>query len=81
MLSQLKLSATLLAEAGYIFVKLQTGVKDRALRKTYRSAMARIIRRRPTPEAIQAYAIKCAMHYHSHRLVGEMGEGKLVNSF
>ena len=81
-LRRLKLNAALLAEAAYIVLKLQTQVKDSTLRRHYRRAMRRVLRARPEPDVLQAYAIKCAMHYHAHRLTSEMAAGgQLVNTF
>ena len=32
----------------------------------------RLIRHRREPQIIQTYAVKCAMHYHAHRMVQEL---------
>jgi len=71
-LRRLKLNARLLAEAAAIFLMLMRGVPDRALRREYRRRLMRAVARRRDPEIIQNYAIKCAMHYHAHRMVEEM---------
>ena len=76
------LNAALVAEAAYITAKLQMQVKNPELRRIYRKEMAKITRARPEPDVLQAYAIKCAMHYHAHRLTSEMASGgQLVNTF
>ena len=76
------LNSALLAEAAYITAKLQMQVKDKELRKTYRKVMSKVVRARPEPDVLQAYAIKCAMHYHAHRLTNEMASsGQMVNTF
>ena len=76
------LNAALVAEAAYITAKLQMQVKDPELRRIYRKEMAKITRARPEPDVLQAYAIKCAMHYHAHRLTSEMTSGgQMVNTF
>jgi radical SAM superfamily enzyme YgiQ (UPF0313 family) len=67
-----RLNARLLAEAAAIFVLLMRGVPDRVLRREYRRRLLRLVRHRRDPEIIQTYAIKCAMHYHAHRMVQEM---------
>ena len=36
---------------------------------TFRSRLAHLVRRRPDPTVLRIYAIKCAMHYHVHRLI------------
>src|SRR6516165_5417367 len=62
-------NAQLLAEAAGIFVQLMRGVPDAALRRVYRRRMMRLVRHRREPQIIQTYAVKCAMHYHAHRMV------------
>jgi radical SAM superfamily enzyme YgiQ (UPF0313 family) len=71
-LRRFKLNARLLAEAAAIFVLLMRGVPDAALRREYRRRLMRVAWRRREPEVIQSYAIKCAMHFHAHRMVQEM---------
>ncbi len=71
-LRRFALNARLLAEAFAIFLLLMRGVPDPALRREYRRRLLRFAWRRWEPEMIQNYAIKCAMHYHSHLMVQEM---------
>ena len=71
-LRRFKLNARLLAEAAAIFVLLMRGVPDAALRREYRRRLMRVAWRRREPEVIQGYAIKCAMHFHAHRMVQGM---------
>jgi radical SAM superfamily enzyme YgiQ (UPF0313 family) len=71
-LRRFKLNARLLAEAAAIFVMLMHGVSDAALRREYRRRLMRAALRRPEPEVIEDYAIKCAMHFHAYRIVQEM---------
>ena len=79
---RLALNSALVAEAAYITAKLQMQVKDKALRRTYRQVMGNIVRKRPEADVLQAYAVKCAMHYHAHRLTTEMADGgRMVNTF
>jgi radical SAM superfamily enzyme YgiQ (UPF0313 family) len=68
-----KLNARLLLGAFGILVLLMRGVADPALRREYRRRILRVALRRRDPEIIQTYAIKCAMHYHVHKMVQEMG--------
>jgi radical SAM superfamily enzyme YgiQ (UPF0313 family) len=65
-------NAQLLAEAAGIFVLLMRGVPDVDLRREYRRRLVRLIRHRREPQIIQTYAVKCAMHYHAHRMVQEL---------
>ena len=71
-LRRFKLNTRLLAEAAAIFVSLMRGVPDPALRREYRRRLMRAAWRRREPEIIQNYALKCAMHFHAHRIVQEM---------
>jgi radical SAM superfamily enzyme YgiQ (UPF0313 family) len=71
-LRRFKLNARLLAETGAMFVLLMRGVPDAGLRREYRRRLMRALRHLRDPEMIQDYALKCAMHYHTHRMVQEM---------
>ncbi len=75
-------SAIALAQAAFIFIRLQTVVKERQLRRDYRRATYNVLRRRPDPFVIQTYALRSAMHYHYHRLIsGMVVDGHLLNMF
>jgi radical SAM superfamily enzyme YgiQ (UPF0313 family) len=76
------LNAGLVAETAFIFLRLQTKVRDAGLRRHYRRSMGRLLRHRPPLDVLQVYAVKSAMHYHVHTLIGEMsGDKPLVNTF
>ncbi|MBV8131226.1 MAG: DUF4070 domain-containing protein [Alphaproteobacteria bacterium] len=62
-------NARLLAEAAGLFVLLMRGVADAELRREYRRRLMTLVRHRREPQMIQTYAVKCAMHYHAHRMV------------
>ena len=65
-----------------VFVRLQTAVKDKELRRDYRRSIWNVIRRRPNPFVLQTYALKSVMHYHYHRLIsGMVVDGHLLNMF
>ncbi len=65
-----------------VFVRLQTAVKDKQLRRDYRMSTWNVIRRRPNPFVLQTYALKSVMHYHYHRLItGMVVDGHLLNMF
>jgi radical SAM superfamily enzyme YgiQ (UPF0313 family) len=67
---------------GVIFFKLQTAIDEADLRRHYRRAIFKVLRRRPDPFVLQAYALKAAMHYHYHKLISVMGaDGHLLNMF
>jgi radical SAM superfamily enzyme YgiQ (UPF0313 family) len=67
-----KCNAQLLAEAAGIFVLLMRGIPDADLRREYRRRLMRLVRHRREPQIIQTYAVKCAMHYHAHRIVQKL---------
>jgi Domain of unknown function (DUF4070) len=71
-LRRFKLNARLLAEGAAIFMLLMRGVPDAALRREYRRRLMRLVRHRREPQIIQTYAVKCAMHYHAHRMVQQL---------
>jgi hypothetical protein len=65
-----------------IFFKLQTAVDEADLRRYYRGAIFKVLRRRPDPFVLQAYALNAVMHYHYHKLISVMGvDGHLLNIF
>jgi hypothetical protein len=47
-------------------------VPEARFQRECRRRVWRVMKRRREPLALQAYAIKCAMHYHVRRLVREM---------
>src|SRR6516225_9558722 len=65
----LKFNGRLLFEAVAIFVLLMRGLPDTTLRREYRRRLMRLAWYRREPQIIQTYAVKCAMHYHAHRMV------------
>ena len=70
------------ASSVFVFVRLQTVVKDRELRRDYRKMAVNVLRRRPNPFVLQAYAIKSIAHYHYHTLINGMTvDGHLLNMF
>ncbi len=71
-LRRLKHNARLLAQAAAIFALMMHGVSDRALRREYRRRLARVAWRRREPQITWECALKCAMHYHAHRMVQEL---------
>jgi radical SAM superfamily enzyme YgiQ (UPF0313 family) len=74
-LQRARINARLLAEALGIFIMLMRAVPDPVLRREYRRALLRVLRRRPAPAVLQLYAIKCAMHFHIHTMVRQMQTG------
>ncbi len=72
--------------AGFIFVfyKLMRGVPDAGLRQIYRKRIFNAMRKRWNyPPVSFFYAIKCAMHYHHHKMTTDMIESpeKFVSSY
>jgi radical SAM superfamily enzyme YgiQ (UPF0313 family) len=66
------LNTRLLAEAAAILMLLMRGVPDASLRREYRRRLIRLAWHRRDPQIIQYYAVKCAMHYHAHRMVQKL---------
>ncbi len=48
-------------------------VPERPLRRVYRRRLWRMLSARRNPALSRVYAIKCAVHYHMHRLVQALG--------
>jgi radical SAM superfamily enzyme YgiQ (UPF0313 family) len=70
---RLRLHGRLLFESAAILTLLMWGVPEKALRRQYRRAILHVAwRRRDNPEIIQSCAVKCAMHYHFHRMIERM---------
>jgi hypothetical protein len=67
-----------LARAAYVFARLMTGVESAALRREYRSRALGLLRRRPEPDLLLAYALKCAVHAHVDALTRGMINGSRV---
>ena len=77
-------AAFALLQTIFILIRLQTAVKERELRQHYRRFTYNALRRRPNPFVLQTYALRSAMHYHYHCLLGAMqvnSEGHLINIF
>jgi radical SAM superfamily enzyme YgiQ (UPF0313 family) len=75
--------ARLLLEAGGLAARLLWRVPEQGLRRIYRRRLLRVLRRRADPAVLRIYAIKCAMHYHVHRMVELLQSrgGGLINTF
>ena len=79
----LKSQALNLVRFAGIYWRLMHTVKDHALRSEYRRRIARLLRSRRDPAVLFSYAVKCATHYHHHRMTTEMArrETAVINSF
>jgi radical SAM superfamily enzyme YgiQ (UPF0313 family) len=76
------MQAQALVQSIAIFVILEIALKEKDLRRRYRRAAFNVLRRRPSPLILQAYALKSAMHYHYHCLIASMGANEhLLNIF
>jgi radical SAM superfamily enzyme YgiQ (UPF0313 family) len=66
-----------------LFARLMLGVPDARLRAEYRRRLGRLLRVRHEPDVIFLYLVKCALHYHHHRLAGEIAasHGPVRNTF
>jgi hypothetical protein len=58
-------------------------VPEKQLRRVYRSQLVGLLRCRPDPAVLRIYAIKCAMHYHVHRLIDALQQRRasVLNTF
>jgi hypothetical protein len=70
-------------EAAALALRLWSQVPEKRLRRIYRQRLSNLLRRRPDPSVMRVYAIKCAMHYHAHRLVETLRQhpSGLLNTF
>jgi hypothetical protein len=59
-------------EAVGLWARLMSRVPDHSLRRVYRERLWRILQVRRNPTLVRVYAIKCAVHYHMHQLVGAL---------
>jgi len=58
-----------LLEAAGLMLQMLWRVPERRLRRVYRTRFKHLLRSRPDPALLRVYAVKCAMHYHVHRMV------------
>ncbi len=71
----------LVAQAAGVALRLMLRVPERSLRRVYCRRLWQVLRRRGDPIILRIYAVKCAMHYHVHRLVQRQQSGTLVNTY
>jgi radical SAM superfamily enzyme YgiQ (UPF0313 family) len=66
-----------------VSLRLMRLVKDPSLRSEYRRRLAGVLKSRRDPAVLFVYAVKCATHYHHHRMATEMAsrETTFVNTF
>jgi radical SAM superfamily enzyme YgiQ (UPF0313 family) len=64
-------------------VRLLSQIPEKRLRRVYRRRLTYLLRCRPDPTVMRIYAIKCAMHYHTHRLIEALKQrgSSLLNTF
>ena len=66
-----------------LYRRLMSEVPEASLRKEYRKRVLRMLWKRPDPNLIAFYLVKCAIHYHHYTMAREMaaGAGPVRNSF
>jgi radical SAM superfamily enzyme YgiQ (UPF0313 family) len=71
------------AMGGVLLGRLLWRLPEARLRREYLWRLGRLLRRRPSPSMLLAFAVKCAMHYHQHTMARRMasGQGPIRNSF
>jgi hypothetical protein len=63
--------------------RLMRQVTDKSLKAEYRRRIVGLLKSRRDPAVLFTYAVKCATHYHHHRMATEMSrqESSVVNTF
>ena len=66
-----------------LYRRLMSEVPEALLRREYRKRVLRMLWKRPDPNLIAYYLVKCAMHYHQHTMTEQMASGRspVRNSF
>jgi radical SAM superfamily enzyme YgiQ (UPF0313 family) len=79
----LKANGSMLLMTAVLFTRMMRRIPDTDLRREYRNRIWRLLKARRAPDVLLMYVIKCAMHYHHHRMAKEMtnGHSRIYNSF
>jgi radical SAM superfamily enzyme YgiQ (UPF0313 family) len=79
----LKAQALSLLRFAGIYWRLMRTVTDKSLRTEYRRRIAGLLRSRRDPAVLFSYAVKCATHYHHHKMATEMSrrETAVISTF
>lgn len=64
-----------------IFLRLMHVVKDESLRRQYRRKLFMVLTHTGDVSLLLLYLVKCALHYHDHKLAEGMSAGRLVSTF
>jgi radical SAM superfamily enzyme YgiQ (UPF0313 family) len=80
---QLKARAADLFRAAVLQARLLWQVPEPALRGEYLRRIGRLLKVRRDPTVLVHYLVKCAMHYHHHKMARQMAspQAMIVNSF
>jgi hypothetical protein len=70
-------------EAFVLLARLAAQVPDRHLWHIYRRRFWAFLRDRPEPQVLRVYVLKCAIHWHMHKLVRQLSDRArpLVNTY
>jgi radical SAM superfamily enzyme YgiQ (UPF0313 family) len=81
--ARLRSAAAELLASAVLCWRLMRRIPDARLRREYAGRLARVLRLRPEPWVLLAYALKCAAHYHYHTMARQMADGTtpVYNSF
>ncbi len=73
----------LFTRAAVLLVRLMRGVSDPALRHEYRRRVMGLLREIRDPAVLFGYVLKCAMHFHHHKMADQMTRGgaPIVNPY
>jgi radical SAM superfamily enzyme YgiQ (UPF0313 family) len=66
-----------------IYWRLMRKITDKPLRSEYRRRIRGLLRSRRDPSVLFSYVVKCAMHYHHHKMATQMSSQQtaLINTF
>jgi len=70
-----KAKTLLVTRAALLFAQLMLGVPDPHLRREYRRRILGMLRQNRDPAVLFGYVLKCAMHFHHHRMAEGMSRG------
>jgi radical SAM superfamily enzyme YgiQ (UPF0313 family) len=78
-----KARGTILAQALALLARLTWKVGDASLRREYLKRTWRLVRARRDPSILWISVVKCALHYHAHKMANNMSGGQtpVINTY
>ena len=76
-------STATVVRCAVLYHRLMTRIEDQGLRQEYRQRLRRLWKQRRQPSALFIYLLKCAAHYHYHRITQGLCDSSrpVVNTF